>query len=160
MTRAPRPRARACGWPLAKAQVVKVSDEELRFLTGSDDPSAARRKLWHDQLELMVVTLGAAGCVYFTPDHEGVVVGLSVQAVEPRGPATASSRVCCRPGRRPRGGARSATPARICRLACAVGALTTTERGAIPALPTLERVRHFLDERPGASPPPPPEPRG
>jgi fructokinase len=32
----------------------------------------------------------------------------------------------------------------LCRLANGVGALTTTERGAIPALPTLERVRAFL----------------
>jgi fructokinase len=33
----------------------------------------------------------------------------------------------------------------ICRFACAVGALTTTERGAIPALPGYDRVRRFLN---------------
>jgi fructokinase len=36
----------------------------------------------------------------------------------------------------------------ICRFACAVGALTTTERGAIPALPTRAVVERFLNEPP------------
>ena len=52
---------------MSQAQIVKISDEELRFLTGSDDPAAARRQLWHDRLELLVVTLGAAGCVTSPP---------------------------------------------------------------------------------------------
>jgi fructokinase len=38
----------------------------------------------------------------------------------------------------------------LCRFANAVGAITTTERGAIPALPTRERVLAFLDRQPGA----------
>jgi sugar/nucleoside kinase (ribokinase family) len=36
----------------------------------------------------------------------------------------------------------------MCRTANAVGALTTTERGAIPALPTYDRVHRFLDAHP------------
>jgi fructokinase len=32
----------------------------------------------------------------------------------------------------------------ICTYANAVGALTTTERGAIPALPAADKVSHFL----------------
>jgi hypothetical protein len=28
--------------------VVKLSHDELRFLTGSDDPAAEREQLWHD----------------------------------------------------------------------------------------------------------------
>jgi fructokinase len=131
---------------MSQAQVVKISDEELRFLTGSDDPAAARRQLWHDRLELLVVTLGAAGCVYFTPDFEGAMVGFGVESVDTTGagdgfvagmlhglirdPAAASDQARLR---------------EICRFACAVGALTTTERGAIPALPTYDRVRQFLN---------------
>jgi fructokinase len=65
--------------------VLKISDEELRFLTGSDDPSTARRQLWHDRMELMVVTLGAAGCVFFTSTDEGVVAGFSVEAIDATG---------------------------------------------------------------------------
>ena len=129
-------RAAARAGPAARdrqAQLVKISDEELRFLTGSDDPSAAREQLWHDGLELMVVTLGSAGCVYFTARRRG------------RG-----GRLRRRRGRRHRRGRRlrgralqgsspiAASPRdqprlrELCRFANAVGALTTTERGAIP----------------------------
>jgi fructokinase len=34
----------------------------------------------------------------------------------------------------------------LCRFANAVGALTTTRYGAIPALPDLQQVNQFLDE--------------
>ena len=36
----------------------------------------------------------------------------------------------------------------ICRYANAVGALTTTRRGAIPALPTAEQVETYLSRQP------------
>jgi len=36
----------------------------------------------------------------------------------------------------------------ICRYANAVGALTTTERGAIPALPDLVKVSEFSESSP------------
>jgi fructokinase len=130
---------------ISNAEVVKISDEELRFLTGSDDPAAARRQLWHDRLELMVVTLGSAGCVYFTPGFDGVVVGFSVAAIDATGAGDGFVAGLLQgllvdrdiPGD-------EARLRELCRLANAVGALTTTERGAIPALPTLERVRAFL----------------
>lgn len=50
-----------------KAEVIKVSDNELEFLTGSDkidDESAL--SLWHDNLKLLLVTLGEKGCRYYT----------------------------------------------------------------------------------------------
>lgn len=50
-----------------KADVIKVSDVELEFLTGSDkidDESAL--SLWHPNLKLLLVTLGEKGCRYYT----------------------------------------------------------------------------------------------
>jgi fructokinase len=138
---------------MGKAQVVKISDQELHFLTGSDDPAAAREQLWHDRLELMVVTLGAAGCVYFTPDFDGVVVGFAVESVDATGAGDGFVAGLLQGLVNDRAAARDQARLReICRLACAVGALATTERGAIPALPTRERVQRFLDERPAAGP--------
>ncbi len=155
----PDPEAARAGLQLAmrEADVIKISDEELLFLTGSDDPAAAREQLWHDRLQLMVVTLGAAGCIYFTPDHEGVVVGFSVQAVDATGAGDGFVAGLLQGLIRDRTAIRDPQRLReICRLACAVGALATTQRGAIPALPTWERVQHFLDDRPasGLSSPP------
>ena len=133
---------------IEQAQLVKISDEELRFLTGSDDPSAARDQLWHDRLELMVVTLGSAGCVYFTPAGEGVVVGFGVAAVDATGAGDGFVAGLLQGIIADRGLA--GEPARLrelCRFANAVGALTTTERGAIPALPTRDRVEALLERQ-------------
>lgn len=144
----PDPQAAREGLNLAmsRAQVVKISDEELRFLTGSDDPAAARERLWHDQLELMVVTLGAAGCVYFAPDFDGVVVGFSVESVDATGAGDGFVAGLLHGLLQDRGAVRDQQRLReICRFACAVGALTTTERGAIPALPAYDLVRRLLD---------------
>jgi fructokinase len=133
---------------IRNAQLVKISDEELRFLTGSDDPSAARAQLWHDGLELLVVTLGSAGCVYFTRAHEGVVVGFGVVAVDTTGAGDGFVAGLLQGIIADRGIA--GEPARLrglCRFANAVGALTTTERGAIPALPTRDRVEALLERQ-------------
>lgn len=136
---------------IEQTQVVKLSDDELRFLTGSDDPAAAREQLWHDGLKLMVVTMGAAGCVYFTTDFSGVVLGFGVEAVDATGAGDGFVAGLLHGLLTDRSGLKEETRVRsICRTANAVGALTTTERGAIPALPTLDRVHRFLDGHPNA----------
>ena len=133
---------------IAQAQVVKLSDDELRFLTGSDDPAAAQQQLWHDRLELMVVTLGSAGCVYFSPDFNGVVVGFGVEAIDATGAGDGFVAGLLQGLLADWSGLKEEARVRaICRMANAVGALTTTERGAIPALPTRERVERFLHEQ-------------
>ncbi|MGH6885760.1 MAG: PfkB family carbohydrate kinase, partial [Geminicoccales bacterium] len=70
---------------LAKAQIVKISDDELRFLTGGDHPAAARAQLWNESTLLMLITGGAQGCLYLTAASEGHVAGLSVDAIDTTG---------------------------------------------------------------------------
>jgi fructokinase len=134
---------------LSKAQVVKISDSELRFLTGSDDPSAARAKLWSDGTLLMLITGGPEGCLYLTAASEGHVAGFSVDAVDTTGagdgfvagilqgvvrdPAIVGDEMLLRT---------------LCRFANAVAALATTERGAIPAMPTPDQVHRLLSAQP------------
>ena len=134
---------------IAAADVVKISDDELLFLTGSTDPGAARSELWQAHHRLMVVTLGASGCVFIAAGATGMVGGFSVASVDATGAGDAFVAGLLdglladpdAPGDPDR--LRS-----ICRFACAVGALTTTERGAIPALPTRAAVERFLREPP------------
>jgi fructokinase len=94
----------------------------------------------------MVVTLGASGCVFIAADITGMVGGFSVASVDATGAGDAfvaglldgllaDPDALLDPDR----------VRRICRFACAVGAFTTTERGAIPALPTRDVVERFLD---------------
>jgi fructokinase len=131
---------------IAAADVVKISDEELLFLTGSTDPSAARSELWQAHHRLMVVTLGPSGCVFITDGATGMVGGFSVASVDATGAGDAFvagllDGLLAHPGAP---GDPDRLPA-ICRFACAVGALTTTGRGAIPALPTRAAVERFLN---------------
>ena len=133
---------------LAQAQVVKISEDEVEFLTGTRDLQKGRKALWHDDLQLLVVTCGLAGCAFFTPELAGSVASFNVAAVDATGagdgfvagllqglltdPAALSDH---------------ARLQALCRFANAVGALTTTERGAIPALPERASVERFLSEQ-------------
>ena len=52
---------------LAEAQIVKISEEEVAFLTNINDLETARQALWHDNLQLLVVTRGTTGlCVFYS----------------------------------------------------------------------------------------------
>ena len=84
--------ARPGGRPRRPAARDRRRRRSSRSATRSCASSPARTirpprggELWHDRLELMVVTLGSAGSVYFTRDHEGVVVGFGVTAVDATG---------------------------------------------------------------------------
>lgn len=129
-----------------QADLIKVSDEELVFLTGLDDPDKAVEQLWHDRLQLMVVTLGKRGCRFYTPDCRGELPGFEVNTVDTTGAgdgfvAGLISGMLSHPD----DWQEESVLREICRFANAVGAITTTERGAIPALPTAEKVHQFLN---------------
>lgn len=129
---------------LQHADLVKVSEEELHFLTGVEDLAAGAARLWHDRLRLLVVTQGAAGCTYFTPHEHGCVPPFTVQAVDTTG-AGDGFVAGLLAGLLDGGLAwqREAIEAAL-RLGNAVGALTTMQRGAIPALPTRRQVEQFM----------------
>ncbi len=136
------------GWNAAN--IVKIGEEEVEFLTGQADPLEAVRSLWHPGLRLVAITRGRAGCTFVTPDFVGHAPGVAVKAVDTTGAGDAFM-----------GGllagllgtpAAIADPAalnRVCVFANAAGALATTRLGAIPALPTRVDVESFLDAQAG-----------
>ncbi|GAB4827980.1 hypothetical protein Ancab_034867 [Ancistrocladus abbreviatus] len=129
------------------ADIIKVSEEEISFLTQGEDPydDNVVRKLYHPNLKLLLVTEGPDGCRYYTKEFNGRVKGLKVDAVDTTGAGDAFV-----------AGTLSQLAADInllkeedrlrdvLRFANACGALTVTERGAIPALPTRETVLNAL----------------
>ena len=129
-------------WPFA--DLIKVSEEELEFLTGDLDIERAVRSLWSERLLLLVVTRGAAGCMYFTPEGSGVAPGFAVHPVDTTG-AGDGFVAGLLAGLLDSGLSRDAVDLeRALRLGNAVGALATTQKGAIPALPTRQAVEAFL----------------
>ena len=130
-------------WP--QADVIKVSEEELLFLTGLADIDQAVEALWHDRLQLLIVTLGKHGCRYFTRQFKGQVQGFTVQAVDTTGAGDGFvAGLITGLLSHPRAWYEEDALREVCRMANAVGALTTTQRGAIPALPTKAQVEAFL----------------
>ncbi len=129
---------------LPHANLVKVSEEELAFLTGVEDLAEGAARLWHTALKLLVVTRGPAGCAYFTRDSRGEVPGFVVEPVDTTG--AGDGFVAGLLTGLLDGGLRweRAEIEAALRLGNAVGALATTQRGAIPALPTRAAVEAFM----------------
>ncbi|HET7091121.1 MAG TPA: PfkB family carbohydrate kinase [Anaerolineae bacterium] len=131
------------GWPLA--HVVKIGEEELRFIANADDTAEAARAVWHPGLRLMIVTGGARGSRYITPTFAGDVAGFKVEPVDTTGAGDGFVAGLLKGLLdHPDAFGDEAQLRAICRYANAVGALTTTRRGAIPALPTANQVDEFL----------------
>lgn len=131
------------------ADIIKISEEEINFLTNGEDPSddTVVRKLYHPNLRLLLVTEGPEGCRYYTKEFSGRVKGLKVDAVDTTGAGDAFvagllSQLAANDSLlQEEGPLRDAL-----RFANACGALTVMERGAIPALPSREAVLKALME--------------
>lgn len=125
-----------------RAQVIKINTDELAFLT---DGRGDIRPLWHDRLRLLLITEGAAGCRYLTPRFAGLAPGFSVPTVDSTGAGDAFvaaflSQLAANPALLEDEAALRAA----LRFANAAGALTTTQRGAIPALPGRPAIEALL----------------
>jgi fructokinase len=135
------------GWSLAN--VIKASEEEVVFLNGGGSLKQSVERLWHPELRLVVVTSGGQGCAYFSPRFAGEVAGFPVGTVDTTGAGDAFVAGLLKGLLDHPGALEDETKLRaICRYANAVGALTTTQRGAIPAVPTAQQVDEFLRQRP------------
>ncbi|MBC8171965.1 MAG: hypothetical protein H7X77_09840 [Anaerolineae bacterium] len=124
----------------AYANLVKISEEELEFLTGGHDV----KPLWHEQLQLIVITHGAGGATLYTKDGSKThAAGYSVKAVDTTGAGDAFVAGLL-DGILKHGEAYPQHLPEILRFANAVGAITTTKRGAIPALPRRKQVNALM----------------
>lgn len=133
-----------------QADVIKISEDEITFLTGGDDPhddNVVLNKLFHSNLKLLIVTEGSKGCRYYTKEFKGRVAGVKVKPVDTTGAGDAfvsgilyciaSDQTIFQNEKLLR---KALYFANVC------GAITVTERGAIPALPTKEAILEFLIE--------------
>lgn len=133
------------------SHIVKVSEEELFFLTNEANELKAVQSLMTDRVKFIVVTKGKDGCAYYTRNTHGFVKGIVVDAIDTTGAGDAFV-----------GGLLYCLSKNINSLeefifilqdtiklenflffANTCGALTTTKRGAIPALPTLEEIHAY-----------------
>ncbi|NJO36623.1 MAG: hypothetical protein HC871_02125 [Rhizobiales bacterium] len=130
---------------LKRADLAKISDDELDFMTGGRTAEHARKHLWHDGLKLLVVSLGGKGCLAITPNGETLVPSIKVEVVDTTGAGDGFvAGLLAGIVDDPQVLEETEALARLCRFANVVGALTTTARGAIPSLPTRLEVEKRL----------------
>ncbi|KAF6143913.1 hypothetical protein GIB67_001707 [Kingdonia uniflora] len=120
-----------------EADFIKVSDDEVAFLTHGDANDENNvLSLWYDGLKLLVVTDGEKGCRYFTKNFKGRVNGFAVKTVDTTGAGDAfvgSLLLAISKNEAIFGDQKKLEEALTFANAC--GAICTTKKGAIPALP-------------------------
>lgn len=137
------------------ATVAKVADEEWSFVFGTDDFDAGTRTLLDAGVQLVIRSEGEHGASFATASVRGHEGAFDVDVADTLGAGDAF--MAClivellahwREGVEP-ARLHADELGRIVRRANAVGALSATKVGAIPALPTAEAVDAFLAERTG-----------
>lgn len=132
---------------LPRADLVKVNDSEMALLTGVTELEAGSSRLLQTGPALVVVTLGANGSYFRTAGGGAHVPGFNVPTVDAVGCGdafTAGLLTQLLAGGNWRAQLQPSTLSRILRYANAVGALTATKQGVIPALPTAAEVAEFI----------------
>lgn len=132
---------------LQLADIVKVSQEELFFLTGSQLlPEGATQLLQRFPLSLVLVTLGAEGTFYSTRKLSGQVNSYQVFAVDTTGAGDGfmgAFMYQLLERDKPVTKWEQAELENAVAFANAAGALAATRKGAISSLATLERIEEL-----------------
>uniref|UniRef100_R7WFU1 Carbohydrate kinase PfkB domain-containing protein n=1 Tax=Aegilops tauschii TaxID=37682 RepID=R7WFU1_AEGTA len=131
-----------------QADIVKVSEVELEFLTGINSvEDDVAMKLWRPTFKLMLVTLGDQGCKYYTKDFRGTVPSYKVQQVDTTGAGDAFIGSLLRKIVQDPSALQDKTKLEgAIKFANACGAITATKKGAIPSLPKEDEVLRLMEK--------------
>ncbi|RXJ02303.1 carbohydrate kinase [Anaerobacillus alkaliphilus] len=128
--------------------ILKISEEELLFLTNHPNEKEASHSLFKGSVKLILVTKGEKGCTYYTHETSGNVEGIPVQPLDTTGAGDAFvggllfqlSQQMTKLEDLDELIVNRELLSDILRFANVCGAITTTKRGAIAALPTKTEV--------------------
>lgn len=138
---------------LSYADIVKMSEEELQFVTGNQHlPEAAKDLMNRFPIQLLFITLGAKGCFYCYKDHVSMMSGFQVDTVDTTAAGDAFLGAVLHQlleRNLDLEGLNGKSLEDIVYFAIAVGALTTMVKGAITSLPDYDQVQLFLKNHDG-----------
>ncbi|MCA1064880.1 aminoimidazole riboside kinase [Rossellomorea aquimaris] len=132
---------------LREADVLKISEEELAFITGEQEIEAGVEKLKPYDIPFLIITLGAEGSYVYVGDEHRHVPAMKVKAVDTTGAGDAFVSGILYSLHEYKGSIDSLTieeASQMARFAAVSGALAASTKGAMTALPTLEKVNHHL----------------
>lgn len=133
---------------LKEVDVLKISEEELQFLTGSEDIEIIKKWIAEYNLTLVFLTKGEQGSMIFTRDGSASIEAYKVDAVDTTGAGDAyvSAILYCLNDRDE--DLTSITleeGMEIVRFASISGGLAASKKGAMTALPTLEKIQSLRE---------------
>lgn len=137
---------------LCFADIVKVSEEELVFLTGHTDLAEGAKALAAGGASLVLVSMGSKGAYYSKQGAARLLPAYDVRTVDTTGAGDAfmGAVLYCLCGL-DRTAIRTMDAAQmdeILAFANACGSLATTKMGAIPSLPSLDEIHSCLKDVP------------
>lgn len=134
---------------LGLADFLKISEEELEFITGKKEINAGVEIMKEYNIPLMVITMGAAGCHVYTENGHKHVPAMKVKAVDTTGAGDAFVSGILFRLNEYEGEITSLTideAAEMASFAAVSGALAASTKGAMTALPTLDEVNNHLSK--------------
>ena len=128
--------------PLPLTDILKVSDEELPLLTGTDDLLTGTALLAEQGIRLILVTLGAKGAFYRFGGKTGLIPGVPCKVADTNGAGdtffgAALSRIA---GLDSLDALTIPALEQIIAFANRAASITTSRSGAIPAMPLLSEL--------------------
>ncbi|RUT27901.1 carbohydrate kinase [Paenibacillus zeisoli] len=128
---------------LPLSHMIKISDEELEFITGIQDEDKAIASLFVGDVQHIIYTRGAKGAVWYTRSFEVSEPGVKVDVIDTTGAGDAFIGALLYQISEMHDFDESIKPeaaSRMLAFANKAAAITTTRTGAIPGLPTLKEV--------------------
>lgn len=132
---------------IREAAIVKMTDDELADVAEGASVAERVRSIWHPGLLVCAITKGPAGAELFTADGHAAFPGFRVDAVDTTGAGDAfaacllSDLIGCSFDLSAKGKLHA-----LVRRACAAGALCTTAKGAMEAMPDERRIKALAEQ--------------
>lgn len=128
-------------------EIIKISDEETKLLTGQAGPELAVEALLNQGVKLVAVTLGKDGAYVGNREGGRTVPGFASKAVDTTGAGDSFwggfLYKLCESGKAPENVSLDEA-AEFARFANAVASICVRRQGGIPAMPTMEEVCALL----------------
>ena len=134
---------------LKHADILKISEEELEFITGENDIPAGIEKMKQYNIPFMLITLGSAGSYVCVPNAYQQVPTMKVNAVDTTGAGDAfvsGLLFCMNTYNKDLHSLTIEEAVEMARFASVSGALAASKKGAMTALPTLEEVNQHIEK--------------
>ncbi|NIK79382.1 fructokinase [Paenibacillus castaneae] len=125
------------------SHIVKISSDELAFITGIEDEQQALASLFVGEVQAVIYTRGSEGAAWYSKDYHANAPGQKVAVVDTTGAGDAFIGALLYQLQLHNGsleGINSVEAERIITFANTAAALTTTRAGAISSLPSLEEI--------------------